>query len=48
MLIALVAPPAEATAQLSFFGEVVGGVDVLTSLVNGDTIEEIRVIAGAQ
>ncbi|RLT34368.1 MAG: hypothetical protein DWI57_16695 [Chloroflexi bacterium] len=44
MLIALVAPPAEATAQLGFFGEVVEGIDVLNSLVNGDTIVEVRVV----
>jgi len=43
ILIALIVPPAEATFQLSFFGEVVGGIDVLTSLVNGDTIEEVRI-----
>lgn len=43
MLITLVAPPAEATAQLSFFGEIVEGIDVLESLVNGDTIEEVRI-----
>ena len=43
MLIALIAPPAEATAQLSFFGEVVEGIDVLNSLVAGDMIEEVRI-----
>lgn len=43
MLIALTAPPVEANAQLSFFGEVVEGLDVLNSLVNGDTIVEVKV-----
>lgn len=43
MLIALIAPPAEAAFQLSFFGEVVEGIDVLNSLVPGDMIEEVRV-----
>ena len=43
MLIALSAPPAEATAQLGFFGEVVEGIDVLNSLVNGDTIESVTI-----
>lgn len=43
MLIALTPPPIEANAQLSFFGEVTGGLDVLTSLANGDTIVEVQV-----
>lgn len=43
MLIALIAPPAEAAFQLSFFGEVVAGLDVLNTLVTGDTIEEVRI-----
>ena len=43
MLIALTAPPAEAAAQLGFFGEVVERLDVLSSLANGDAIEEVRV-----
>ena len=43
MLIALTPPPIEANAQLSFFGEVVGGLEVLNSLANGDTIVEVRV-----
>ncbi len=45
MLIALTPPPIEANAQLSFFGEVVEGLEVLNSLENGDTIVEVRVIA---
>ncbi len=43
LLIALAPPPIEANAQLSFFGEVTGGLDVLTSLANGDTIVEVQV-----
>ncbi|MFZ1752103.1 MAG: peptidylprolyl isomerase, partial [Caldilineaceae bacterium] len=43
LLIALIAPPTEANAQLSFFGEVVEGIDVLNSLVAGDMIEEVRI-----
>lgn len=45
ILIALTVQPIEANAQLSFFGEIVGGLDVLASLVNGDTIEEVRITA---
>lgn len=43
MLIALTPPPIEANAQLSFFGEVTGGLEVLNSLETGDTIVEVRV-----
>ncbi len=43
ILIALTPPPVEANAQLSFFGQVVEGLDVLTSLANGDTIVEVKV-----
>ena len=43
LLITLIAPPVEATAGLSFFGEVVEGIDILSSLENGDTIEAVNV-----
>lgn len=45
LLIALTPPPVEANTQLSFFGEVTGGIEVLNSLANGDTIVEVRVAA---
>ncbi len=45
ILITLAQLPPEANAELSFFGEVVEGMDVLTSLASGDTIEEVRITA---
>ena len=43
LLIALTPPPIEANAQLSFFGQLVEGLDVLNSLETGDTIVEVQV-----
>ncbi|MBX3011950.1 MAG: peptidylprolyl isomerase [Caldilineaceae bacterium] len=43
LLIALLPPPAEANADFSFFGRVVGGEAVLAQLTNLDTIESVTI-----
>ena len=46
LLIALAAPPAEASVQYGFFGQVSGGFDILESLAAGDLIESVTVSEG--
>ncbi len=41
ILIALLKPPADVQAQLSFFGQIVEGVDVLSKLTTSDKIESV-------
>lgn len=43
LLIFVEAPPAEAAQQISFFGEVVEGLDILMSLTVADTIESVTI-----
>ena len=43
LLIALIKPPAEVNANFSFFGQVVGGADILPKLTISDTIESVTV-----
>lgn len=45
LLIALIQPPAEITAQLAFFGQVVEGVDLLPQLTTEDMIESITIVS---
>lgn len=43
LLIALIAPPAESGLDISFFGTVTEGLDVLGALTAADTIESIQI-----
>ncbi len=43
LLIALMAPPAEANADFSFFGRVVSGIEFLAQLTDQDVIESITI-----
>ncbi len=43
LLIALVAPPAEASADFSFFGRVITGTEVLAQLTGEDTIQSVTI-----
>jgi cyclophilin family peptidyl-prolyl cis-trans isomerase len=43
LLMAIVAPPAEAGVSYSFFGQIVEGLDVLSSLTVTDTIQTITI-----
>jgi cyclophilin family peptidyl-prolyl cis-trans isomerase len=43
VLIFVEAPPAEAAQQISFFGEVVDGLEILMSLTVADTIESVTI-----
>ncbi|MEZ4677684.1 MAG: peptidylprolyl isomerase [Caldilineaceae bacterium] len=43
LIMALVAPPAEANADFSFFGQLTSGIDILTQLTSEDTIVSITI-----
>ncbi|MDQ3249129.1 MAG: peptidylprolyl isomerase [Chloroflexota bacterium] len=43
LLIALIEPPAEVNPGFSFFGQIVGGVELLPQLMMTDTIESVTV-----
>jgi cyclophilin family peptidyl-prolyl cis-trans isomerase len=43
LLIALVQPPAQISAQLAFFGQIVEGTDVLPQLTTDDTIQSVTI-----
>jgi len=43
LLIALIAPPAEVNLDFSFFGQIVGGAELLPQLTMSDTIEAVTV-----
>ena len=43
LYLALIAPPADVNVSYSFFGQVVEGVDILSSLTISDTIESVTV-----
>jgi hypothetical protein len=43
VLLTFEAPPAEASQQIAFFGEVVEGLEVLSSLTFEDTIDTISI-----
>ncbi len=46
LIVSLIPPPAGATQQFSFFGQIVDGTDVLTTLTGEDTIESITIEQG--
>jgi cyclophilin family peptidyl-prolyl cis-trans isomerase len=48
LIFALVAPPIEANADFSFFGQIATGIDILTQLTGEDMIESIVVTASAE
>jgi len=43
LILALIAPPIEANADFSFFGQITSGVDILTQLTGEDTITSIEI-----
>lgn len=48
ILISLVAPPIEANAEFSFFGEIIEGADILAQLTGEDTIEQVLITMGGE
>jgi cyclophilin family peptidyl-prolyl cis-trans isomerase len=43
LIVALIAPPQEVGVDFSFFGQVTGGLDVLSKLAMTDTITSITI-----
>lgn len=48
LILALVAPPIEANADFSFFGQITSGVDILTQLTGEDTVTSIVITESAE
>lgn len=48
LILALVAPPIEANADFSFFGQVTSGAEILAQLTGDDVIESVTIEASAE
>lgn len=46
LLLTLIAPPANVTQDLSFFGQITEGIDILEQLTAQDMIESITIEEG--
>jgi hypothetical protein len=43
LLVAILPPPPEANANFSFFGRIVGGIELLAQLTDQDTIVSVTI-----